>query len=166
MREIYTLVHGDDFVSIGREEDLKWLSTILEGKFEISTDIIGPEKNDKKEIKVLNRIIAYEEGGITYEPDPRHAELIIKQLGLEKSNSVITPSTKDDEYVKDEDKELDEEGSHMYKSIVARCNYLAIDRSDIQYAVKECCRGMSKPTNRDYLKLNWEILEASSSSCY
>ncbi len=41
----------------------------------------------------------------------------------------------------------------MYKSIVARCNYLALDRSDIQYAVKDCARGMSKPTNRYYLKL-------------
>ena len=33
-----------------------------------------------------------------------------------------------------------------YKAIVARANYLASDRPDIMYAVKELCRGMAKPT--------------------
>ena len=152
-RGIHTLVHGDDFVSTADGDELLWLDNTLKGKFEISTDIIGPENDDKKQLKVLNRIITYEDYGITYEPDPRHAELVIKQLGLEKANAVTSPSTKDDEYVKNPEGELDYEGAHTYKSIVARCNYLSLDRSDIQYAVKECARGMSKPTNRDYMRL-------------
>ena len=34
----------------------------------------------------------------------------------------------------------------MYRAIVARCNYLQPDRPDIQFAVKEACRMMAKPT--------------------
>ena len=34
----------------------------------------------------------------------------------------------------------------QYLAIVARANYLASDRPDIMYAVKELCRGMAKPT--------------------
>ena len=36
-----------------------------------------------------------------------------------------------------------------YRAIVARANYLAQDRTDIQFAVKELSRGMSNPTARD-----------------
>ena len=37
----------------------------------------------------------------------------------------------------------------MFRAAVARGNYLAQDRSDIQYAVKELSRGMSNPTQND-----------------
>ena len=40
---------------------------------------------------------------------------------------------------------LPREGRHQ----VARANYLALDRPDIQYAVKEMCREMSNPTRGD-----------------
>ena len=42
----------------------------------------------------------------------------------------------------------------MYRAVVARCNFLAIDRPDIMFASKECSRCMSKPLNRD-----WEALK-------
>ena len=37
-----------------------------------------------------------------------------------------------------------------FRTIAARCNYLQPDRPDIQYAVKEVCRLMSKPTVRAF----------------
>ena len=40
-----------------------------------------------------------------------------------------------------------------YRAIVARATYLARDRADIQYAVKELCRSMSSPTRGDWKKL-------------
>ena len=33
-----------------------------------------------------------------------------------------------------------------FRSMGARMNYLGLDRSDIQYAVKEVCQDMSKPS--------------------
>ena len=38
--------------------------------------------------------------------------------------------------------------------MAARANYLAADRADIQYAVKECCRGMATPQVR-----HWDMLK-------
>ena len=41
----------------------------------------------------------------------------------------------------------------LYRAIVARANYLAQDRFDIAYAVKELSRGMSSPTYADWNQL-------------
>ena len=41
----------------------------------------------------------------------------------------------------------------QYRGLVARANYLCQDRSDIQFAVKELCRGMSEPTHGNWLAL-------------
>jgi hypothetical protein len=38
----------------------------------------------------------------------------------------------------------------VYRSVAARGNYLAQDRPDLQYAMKEVCRNMSKPTKDDW----------------
>ena len=42
-----------------------------------------------------------------------------------------------------------------YRSIAARANYLAADRPDIMYAVKELCRGMAKPTKIGFTSNAW-----------
>ena len=45
-----------------------------------------------KSAKVLNRIISVEEDVYTSEADARHAELIIRDLGLEGGNVLDAPS--------------------------------------------------------------------------
>ena len=40
-----------------------------------------------------------------------------------------------------------------FRRLVARANYISIDRPDIAFAVKELCRRMSKPTERDWSHL-------------
>ena len=94
-------------------------------------------------------MVEWTEGGMKYEPDQRHAELIIRQLGLEeKSRSVVAPGVKQGEEnpESDDGEELSAQESTMYRAVVARGIYLAQDRTDIQYAVKELSREMSKPT--------------------
>lgn len=56
-RDIDAIVHGDDFVSTTDSDDLLWLSSILESKFELTTTIVGHDKYDVKHVKVLNRVI-------------------------------------------------------------------------------------------------------------
>ena len=57
---------------------------------------IGPEEGDDKSIRILNRVVEWTEGGIKYEADQRHAEIIIRELGLNgESNSVGTPGERD-----------------------------------------------------------------------
>merc|ERR1711873_342837 len=68
----------------------------------------------------------------------------------------VTPGVKREEEAGD-DLEMSPHESTEYRSIVARANYLAQDRSDIQYAVKELCRNMSCPTRGD-----WKVLKRLS----
>ena len=45
------------------------------------------------------------------------------------------------------------ENATRYRAIAARCNYLSLDRPDLQFAVKEVCREMSKPTSKSWARL-------------
>ena len=36
----------------------------------MTTEVLGPEKNQAREIRVLNRILCWTDAGIEYEPDP------------------------------------------------------------------------------------------------
>jgi len=45
-----------------------------------------------------------------------------------------------------EDKPLSLDKHTAFRAVAARCNYLAADRPDCQYAAKEICRWMSSPT--------------------
>ena len=114
VKDISTLIHGDDFVNTGTGNALAWLEKIIEAAFEITSTKIGPEDGDKKQVKVLNRTVTYTKSGIEYEPDPRHAELIVRDLGLENCNGVATPS-ENEEIEKGESEELCEEESSRYK---------------------------------------------------
>ena len=48
---------------------------------------------------------------------------------------------------------LDPAEATSYRGITARANYLAVDRPDLVYSVKELCRGMAKPTKVYWHKL-------------
>ena len=52
-----------------------------------------------------------------------------------------------------EESDLTGELLTKYQSLSARANYLAQDRVDIQFSVKELMRKMSKPNNNDYQAL-------------
>ena len=85
-RNILTVVHGDDYASTVDEEHLEWLKAELERKFEIKTTMIGLGVTDASEGKILNRSIRVTKDGWEIEADPRHAELLIEQHGLEGAN--------------------------------------------------------------------------------
>ena len=95
-RGIKMAVHGDQFVSEGAKEDLKWFDQALAKEFEIKTEILGPDEVEVKELRVVNRVICWEEDGLEWEADQRHAELIISQLDLSEAKAVITPGVKDE----------------------------------------------------------------------
>ena len=67
-RAIRTYVHGDDYVSTGTKEDLLWLKTELEKKYQVKTQFLGPEEDQLQEVKILNRVVGWNGNeGISYE---------------------------------------------------------------------------------------------------
>ncbi len=150
-RGLCTLVHGDDYVSVGERSGLQWLQQELEGCFEVKTTVIGNQRGLQKELKVLNRVIRFIGAGIEYELDDRHAAIITKSMGLQKGKPVTTPGT--DEVSTSDDSDFSQYNGTDYRALAARANYLAQDRPDIQYIVKEICRAMSDPQIDDWRRL-------------
>ena len=152
-RNVRVVIHGDDFTVLGNEVELDWFRECIQGRFEVKFRArLGPEPKDDRSVRLLNRVIHWTKEGIKYEADQRHAELVIKDMGLEgTSNSVVTPGGKKEE--ESMGKRLDKHKALQYRANVARCNYMCQDRSDVQYQVKELCRNMSDPTEADWLML-------------
>ena len=88
-------------------------------------------------------------GGICYEADPVHAKTLIEEMGLHASSKGLDrPAAKDEKYDPGaaEEEQLGAEEARRFRSLAARANYLSQDRPDIQFAAKEVCRRMARPT--------------------
>ena len=77
----------------------------------------------------------------------------MEKLGLASSDRGVAASGMRKEEEPEDEDELHKEDATAYRGMVARANYLAQDRLDIQYAVKECSRAMANPTMGDWKKL-------------
>ena len=103
----------------------------------------GPD--DDKQGQLLNRLLTIESDALVLEADPRHAELLIAQLGLAKASTVVTPSVKHEYEELTESPFLQGAAITQYRGISARARFLSEDRYDISFPAKELCKGMSAP---------------------
>ena len=76
------MVHGDDFVGVGRPEELTKMRAALEDKYRLKVEMLSGGKGDVQEVKILNKIVRWTETGVELEADPRHADIVVKELGL------------------------------------------------------------------------------------
>ena len=74
-------------------------------------------------------------------------------MNLRLAKSLATAGTDELDYSDSKGEALNSHYSSIYRSVVAKANYLAADRSDVHFAVKECAKGMSNPTEGDWTKL-------------
>ena len=146
-RQIILTVHGDDFTSVGTKCDLDWFEAAMSEHYELTSQPrIGPGMEDAKEAVILNRVIRWGENGIEYEADPRQAEKLISECGMADSNPTATPGVRVSFDEAESDTPLPEKLHSAFRGAAARANYLAMDRLDCQFAGKEICRWMAKPT--------------------
>ena len=91
-RDLKCVVHGDDFTLLGPTPALEWFKLEFAKHFDLKDrGTLGPDRDDMKEIRILNRILRWTSTGLEYEADQRHAEILVQRLGLEQSRSVNTP---------------------------------------------------------------------------
>ena len=96
-RGIMGLVNGDDFVFSGADKDLGWVATGLARAILLKVmGMLGGDvkAGDVQEIRCLNRVIRWEDEGLTMEADPRHAELLAAMLGP-AATPLSTPGLKE-----------------------------------------------------------------------
>ena len=123
---------------------MEWLKSKTKAKYESKHQMLGA--NPKHE-NSINRVLSWASQGIQHEADQRHADIVVEQLGLDQAKGVSTPGSKEDV-----DKVLLTPGAPLqpqeaaeYRALVARLNYLALDRPDIQLATKEVARHLANP---------------------
>ena len=158
----------DDFTIAGPKRQIEWLKAKMESRYELKELArLGPGPNDDKEVKILNRIVRWTASGVEYEADPRQIEKVVAALGLEGAKVIGTAGVKTDKAMLEKDGPLGKDKWPLYRAIAARCNYIAADRPDIQFASKELCRWMACPSllGLQGLKRLGRYLEGHPGSC-
>ena len=165
----------------------------------MKVEVLGRGEGKSSEVRILNKIVRHTKEGIELEADPRHAEVVVKELEIQNAKASTVPGVKENsktvsakahEEVQEEkmsaatkarielrgidsvqtaresagdaiwsDEDLRHDGeddvteeeplepqqARLYRGVAARLNYIAHDRPDIVYAVKEAARNMSCP---------------------
>eukprot|EP00434_Breviolum_minutum_P042976 symbB.v1.2.038276.t1/scaffold5896.1/size48089/1 len=136
---VRVVVHGDDFLALGDRTGLDELDALLRRSYELKRlGTLGDEEGDDKEVHFLNRLIRvgthHNQPAVFLEPDRRHVDLLIRNLGLEQAKGVDTPDVKksvDQQMLESRSPILGKELSVKYRSSVMRAAYLSQDRPDI-----------------------------------
>jgi hypothetical protein len=110
----------------------------------------------------LNRTLVWDGKDLRYRADAKHGKELRKILGVKEDEKALTmPCVKEGvdsvkalpwEEKRGIDEELGRQEGSLFRRAAAIGNYLGADRTDIQYAVKEVCRGMAKPTVKGWIK--------------
>jgi hypothetical protein len=146
-------VHGDDFTGLGERSECLWFSDKMKERYEIKLrGIFGGGPTDDKVIRILNRIMEWQDEYTSIEGDPRHAEIMVNELQLTQAKPVVTPGASQNNL--DAGTALDARTTSQYRSLTMRGAYLAQDRAEIQFATKELARRMKNPTTG-----SWEGLK-------
>ena len=64
-KNISVVIHGDDFTALGAANDLDWYEKQLSAVFELKVKgRLGERQGSDKEVRVLNRVIRLDKGGL------------------------------------------------------------------------------------------------------
>ena len=154
--DVRCVVHGDDFTFLGTDSSLNEVQRCMSSRYEVKVrGRLGPSPKDDKSIRILNRVLEWTPQGLVYEADQRHSEIIIEQLGLNHTNgTVTTPGAKMIKSDNDDDDLLEPQMATKYRALVARANFVASDRPDVQFAVKELAKDMANPKQSSWVALS------------
>ena len=106
----------------------------------------------------MNRVIRATPEGWEYECDQRHAEIMIEALGMTGCKPLGTPAAEESHKTTEAEEAqglepFNNEDTTAFRGLVARANYMAQDRAELQFPVKELCRSMSAPDNGAWSRL-------------
>ena len=159
-KDARTLVHEDDFMALADQDVVDEFEQLLASKYEYKkTANLGFEAGDDREAVFLNRVITLECGRprrVIIEPDARHAQLIVKELGLQTARGVETPAEKlssEQQLVDAKSPPLDPKTASQFRSVCMRAAYSAQDRADLNEATKTLARSMQQPTEASMRRL-------------
>ncbi len=103
VKDLLIVVYGNDYVVVGLTDVLLDLETELAKHLSMTRKVsIRHEEGDDKGGRILNRIISLEDDWLLWEADPRHVEMIIRELCLETATPQTTPKSSRDDLIETE----------------------------------------------------------------
>ena len=94
--DVSVMVHGDDFLATGDGKAVEGLKRVLSNAYKVKVETLGNDDGDLREIRVLNRVLRLTAAGYRLEADPRHAEAVVRDLGLVGAKSSKLPGSKEE----------------------------------------------------------------------
>eukprot|EP00439_Symbiodinium_sp_Y106_P011683 s659_g1.t1 len=161
------IVHGDDLQFAGKKETIEPILARLKKK--VNLQIGGPLLNEEDcergfsegSVKFLKRKYMLQDFELKIFSDGTYSKKLTEILKLEKKkknkNSPCTPACQE----KDDSPELGEEASSTYRSCVGSLLYLARDRPDIQFAVRNLSTAEELENKSEKKKTKHNLLEDS-----
>jgi hypothetical protein len=151
--DISCLVHGDDFTFVGGDESSQYVESKMKEWYEVKVKArLGNGPRDDKEVDVLGRIVRCTPEGFEYEADPKHRAKVMDALGFDHNTKGLSVNGRVEEPTEGE-AELEAGEVTSFRALAARMNYLAQDSPDLQFAAKEVCRDMARPSRSSWRKL-------------
>ena len=93
--DVRCVVHGDDFSFSGTDRALTKIEEGMSKAFMCKIEgRLGDGPTDVQQLRILNRVVTCCSWGIQYEPDPPHAEVLIRELEVQDKEHVVTPGIK------------------------------------------------------------------------
>ena len=158
-RDTAAVVHGDDFIVEGVDDELDFVESVLKANYEIKVrGRLGSGERDVQEIDMLGRKIRWHAWGISWEGDGRHKKLLEEYFGMDGNSKPLVKNGykddgKDDELEGGLEEELGSEEGRAFRTLAARLNYMGQDDPTVQFAAKEICRKMTSPKVSDFMRV-------------
>ena len=102
----------------------------------------------------MNRKLTWNGEALHLQPDPKHRAAILEAFGLKEGSKGLTIASDREEVTAEQDADLlNPFEATKFRTLGARANYLGLDRPDIQFATKEICRGMARPSRGGMIRM-------------
>ena len=137
--------HMDDGVVVGESKTLDRTMTAMSKHLLMKTS--NPQLGS--ETKFLGKLLIKTERGVQVKPLAKLFDSLLSSAGMGSCAQVQTPGERSESIVPNEEPKLGPAEHKQYRTIVGKLMFLANERPDIQYCVKECARGIQSPSVRD-----------------
>ena len=101
------------------------------------------------ETELPGRLLIKTERGFLVKALAKLFDSLLSCAGLENCNPVISPGARSELRVPDGEPLHGPAEHSLYRTIVGKLMFIAAERPDTQFCVKECARGVQSPSARD-----------------
>lgn len=151
--DITCVIHGDDFLAEGEAETLVVFDAQLQAAMDVKI-LAKVGAGAATSGRYLKRTIEWDGRAFYWKPDGKHVARLIEMLGLTGAKPSDTPGTKATAAsMRDALEPLTGANLALFPQAAELVNYIAVDRPDIQYSVKNVLADMHAPCQRSMARL-------------